>query len=111
VTRSHNPLFAHEVIECVSEGRSPTTPELFRLAEQIWREATTDRSAFAWGQLASSDPERLFCLRAAVAAAVGTGEYLGTSAILESSRCSPEPTSSVCSPPDGRPQGVRVRTA
>lgn len=74
MTRSFNPLFAHEVIECVSEGRSPTTPELFRLAERIWREGAAERSAFAWGQLASSDPERLCSLRAAVAAAVGSGE-------------------------------------
>ena len=74
MTRSHNPLFAHEVIECVSEGRDPTTPELFRLAERIWRDGAAERSVFAWGQLASSDPERLSSLRAAVAAAIGTGE-------------------------------------
>ena len=74
MTRSCNPLFAHEVVDCVSEGRDLTIAELFRLAERIWLDGAAERSAFAWGQLAPSDPERLSSLRAAVAAAVGTGE-------------------------------------
>jgi hypothetical protein len=72
VTRSCNRLFAHEVIECVSEGREPTVHELFRLAERIWQDSGSMRSAFAWDQLPTSDPERLCSLRAAMAAAVGT---------------------------------------
>lgn len=74
MTRSFTPLFAHEVIECVSEGRDPTVQELFRLAERIWQESAVERPAFAWGRLAPSDPERLCSLRAAIAAAAGTGE-------------------------------------
>ena len=74
MTRSCNSLFAHEVIECVSEGREPTLHELFRLAERIWQECGSERSAFAWDRLPTSDPERLCSLRAAMAAAVGSAE-------------------------------------
>ena len=72
MTRSFNPLFAHEVIECVSEGREPTMHELFRLAERIWQESAVERPAFAWGALPPADPERQCSLRAAMAAAMGT---------------------------------------
>lgn len=72
MTRSFNPLFANEVIECVSEGRNPTVDELFRLAQRIWQESASERSAFSWDQLAPSHPERLCSLRAAMAAASGT---------------------------------------
>ena len=74
VTRSCSPLFSHEVIECVSEGRDPTVQELFSLAGRIWQDGAAERSAFAWGRLAPSDPERLCALRAAVAASAGTIE-------------------------------------
>lgn len=66
-----NPLFADEIIECVSEARSPTSQELSRLAERIWEESSAERSAFAWGDLLPSDPERLCALRAAEVATAG----------------------------------------
>jgi hypothetical protein len=72
VTRSVNSLFAHEVIECVSEGREPTVHELFCLAERIWQESNAHRPAFAWGTLAPTDPDRVGSLRAALAATMGT---------------------------------------
>jgi hypothetical protein len=70
-TRSVNPLFADEMIECVREARSPTSEELFRLAERIWKESSAERSAFAWGDLPLSNPERQCALRAAAIAAAG----------------------------------------
>lgn len=51
MTQIFNPRFAHEVIECVSEGRDPTVQELFRLAERIWQESAVERPAFAWGSV------------------------------------------------------------
>ena len=76
MTRSVNPLFANEIIECISEARSPTPQELARLAERIWEESGAERSAFAWSDLSSSDPERMCALRAAAVAAAGAGDEL-----------------------------------
>jgi hypothetical protein len=76
VTRSVNPLFADEIIECVSEPRSPTVQELSRLAKRMWEESGAERSAFAWGDLLPSNPEGLCALRAAAVATTGTGDEL-----------------------------------
>jgi hypothetical protein len=62
---------APEVIACITEGRSPSADELFRVAGQIWSEMRGSRSAFSWGELTSDSSERLVSLKAARAALAG----------------------------------------
>ena len=66
---SINPLFKSEVVECMSEGRSPTIRELYDVAERIWSDGGADRSAFAWDSLPRTDS--LPSLRAAHLALCG----------------------------------------
>ena len=70
--RSKSPMFDDAVVDCVASGRAPTVQELFHVAELIWAEGAADRSAFRWGYLAPTDPEKLNSLRAAQAALVGS---------------------------------------
>lgn len=70
--RSTSPMFDDAVIDCVASDRAPTVQELFHVAELIWVEGAVDRSAFRWGRLAPSDPDKLMSLRAAQAALLGS---------------------------------------
>lgn len=70
--RSINALFDNAVIDCVATDRAPTVQELFHVAERIWTEGASDRSAFRWGRLAPTDPARLRSLRAAQMALLGS---------------------------------------
>lgn len=65
-----SPLFAAEVIDCVAEGRAPTVPELYSVAERIRRDAGA-RPIFDWDGRASSSEEGCLLLRAAHAALCG----------------------------------------
>ena len=67
-----SPLFAREVVDCVSQGREPTVPELFHVAERMWAEGAGGRSALAWGNLPPEGVERVSYLRAAQVALCGT---------------------------------------
>jgi len=69
--RSINPLFAEAVIDCVATDRPPTVQELFQVAQRIWTDGAANRSAFRWGCLPSTDPEKLTALRAAQVALLG----------------------------------------
>ncbi|MDB5684884.1 MAG: hypothetical protein JWM75_2582 [Sphingomonas bacterium] len=65
MTLSLSAIFASEVVDCMSEGRDPTVRELFSVAVRIWSESAAERSAFAWGTLSETAPERLAALNAA----------------------------------------------
>ena len=54
-----------EFIACVSEGREATIRELHAVAERIWADGASERSAFAWGTLSIASPQRLAALQAA----------------------------------------------
>ncbi|MGY2737282.1 hypothetical protein ACVWYO_005015 [Sphingomonas sp. UYP23] len=69
---SINPLFDNAVIDCVGSNRAPTVQELFHVAERIWTDGASDRSAIRWGRLAPTDPAKLMSLRAAQAALLGS---------------------------------------
>ena len=69
--RSTSPLFEPTVIDCVAHDRAPTVQELFDVAERIWTDGAAGRSAFRWGRLGMSDPDKLMALRAAKAALLG----------------------------------------
>jgi len=64
----YGPSIAKELVECMATGRDPTVPELMDLAQRIWIEGAEDRSAFAWGQMATDTSERISALRTAAAA-------------------------------------------
>lgn len=64
-------LFAAEVVECVAEGRAPTTQELYAVAERIGRDSGMG-PIFAWGDSAAAGAEERYLLRAAHAALQGT---------------------------------------
>ena len=70
--RSISPMFDDAVIDCVARDRAPTVQELCHVAERIWTEGGTDRSAFRWGCLAPTDPDKLMSLRAAQVALIGS---------------------------------------
>ncbi len=40
-------LIAGPVVECIADGRDPTIRELFHVAERIWTDIRTTRSAFS----------------------------------------------------------------
>ena len=69
---SINSLFEDAVIDCVATGRAPSVQELFLVAERIWVDGASDRSAFRWGCLPPTGSEKLFALRAAQAALLGS---------------------------------------
>jgi len=71
VTGSSSSLFAAEVVECVAEGRAPTTQELYAVAERIGRDSGMG-PIFAWGDSAPASAEERYLLRAAHAALRGT---------------------------------------
>ncbi|MFT6570626.1 MAG: hypothetical protein ACJAWY_002347, partial [Sphingomonas echinoides] len=62
MTASLNALFSTEVVDCVSEARSPSVQELFVVAQRIWSEGAPDRSAFSWGRLDPVSADRIFAL-------------------------------------------------
>lgn len=62
---------APEVVACMQQARSPSTEEVARVAEAVWRDMTTGRSAFAWGDLTEDSSERLISMRVAGAALGG----------------------------------------
>jgi hypothetical protein len=70
------------LISCVAAGRDPTVPELFDLAERMWTESATDRSAFAWGQLHPASTDRVVALRSALVAFSGS-ESISLAALVE----------------------------
>ena len=70
--RSISPIFDDAVIDCVASDRAPTVQELFHVAERIWADGAADRSAFRWGSLAPTDPDKLMSLRAAQLALLGS---------------------------------------
>jgi hypothetical protein len=72
VKRDH-PTIAQEIIDCISQGRAPTVPELGRAADRIERDLSGARSAFAWGGNINA-PTRVTSMRIALAALVGTGQ-------------------------------------
>ena len=60
------------LLRCVSGGGDPTDREVETLAAQIWRESAPARSAFAWGRLEQTSPERAAALRTAMIALNGS---------------------------------------
>ena len=70
--RSISSLFEDVVIDCVATDRAPTVQELGHVAQRIWAEGAAGRSAFRWGRLAPDDPQKLYALRAAHAALLGS---------------------------------------
>ncbi len=65
-------MFEDAVIDCVATGRAPSVQELFLVAERIWVDGASDRSSFRWGCLPLFDTEKLFALRSAQAALMGS---------------------------------------
>lgn len=63
---------APEIIDCISEGRSPSIQELVRVADHILSDMHGSRSAFAWGDQHESSIERVRSFKAAHAALAGT---------------------------------------
>jgi hypothetical protein len=66
-----NHLIARPVVDCIADGREPSVHELFEVAERIWTDTRTARSAFSWSDLPVDGSERLISLRAAQAALTG----------------------------------------
>lgn len=66
-----------ELVACIAHAREPTVHELFAVAERVWVESAADRSAFAWGRLPPTDPERVGALRVAQASLCGSGDQAG----------------------------------
>ena len=73
--RSINALFDDAVIDCVASDRAPTIREIFHVAERIWTDGASDRSAFSWDRLAPTDPAKLMSLRAAQMALLGSDRH------------------------------------
>jgi hypothetical protein len=59
------------IIRCVSRGRSASEQDILNLAKRIWTESAPSRSAFAWGSLDTTSPERRAALRSATVALNG----------------------------------------
>lgn len=74
MTMSTSPLMPEQIIECISTGRDPTVQELFEVAERIWTDGATGRSAFGWGRLSPDCDDRLVALRGAQLALSGAGD-------------------------------------
>lgn len=79
MTVSMNPLFLNEVVDCMAEGKHPTADELLIVAERIWSDGGAERSAFAWGKLGVTEPERVRAMRSAELALCGTSDPLTSS--------------------------------
>ena len=73
--KSINSLFENAVIDCIATGRGPSITELVIVAERIWVDGASDRSAFRWGCLPPTHSEKLFALRAAQVALLGSEIY------------------------------------
>lgn len=69
--RSISPLFDDAVIDCLACDRAPSVQELFHVAEVIWKDGGSDRSALRWRRLAPTDPDKIMSLRAAQIALLG----------------------------------------
>lgn len=69
--RSASPVVLDELIDCIANGRDPTTNELLAVAERVWTDGQPERSAFAWQRLPVDGSERLHALRAAQLALSG----------------------------------------
>lgn len=59
------------IIRCVSRGLSASEQDILTLAKRIWTESAPSRSAFAWGRLDTSSPERRAAVRSATIALNG----------------------------------------
>lgn len=66
------PLFPHQLVECIATGRDPSVLELEGLAERIWSEGATSRSAFSWDGLPSASLDRVIALRSSLLALRGS---------------------------------------
>ncbi len=66
-------LVPHQIVDCMSTGRSPTAADLDNVAARMWREGARDRSAFSWGELSPTTADRIVAMRAAVLALEGSG--------------------------------------
>lgn len=64
-------LFAPDLVSCVAEGGDPDAASLFAVACRVWVDSAAERSAFGWGRLAPTDPDRVRALRIAQAALAG----------------------------------------
>lgn len=60
------------LVRCVSGGLPPSDRDVDALAARIWREAAPARSAFGWGRLERTSPERQAALRTAMTALNGS---------------------------------------
>lgn len=72
MTTSISPLMPDQVIDCMASGRNPTVQELFVIAERIWTDGASGRSAFSWGRLPPNSDDRRNALRGAQLALTGS---------------------------------------
>ena len=72
MTVSSCPFVANELVACMSTARPRTVQELFALAERMWVEGATCRSALSWNNLASDASDRVLAQPGAQAALIGT---------------------------------------
>ncbi|MEG8013400.1 hypothetical protein [Sphingomonas sp. 22R3R2A-7] len=69
---SASPLVPDQLVDCIATGREPTAADLDSVAARMWREVSTHRSAFSWGDLAPLAQDRIVAMRSAVMALQGS---------------------------------------
>jgi hypothetical protein len=67
-----SPLFVNAVIDCIGEGRAPTSAEMLLAAQRIWSDSAASRPAFLWNSLSVSSPHRRDSMLAASLALHGS---------------------------------------
>lgn len=71
--RSFSPLMLDALVDCVATGREPTVHELAQLADRVWSDASSRKSAFSWSDSSSLKIDRVIAFRAALLAFRGSG--------------------------------------
>ena len=74
MTHTFSPLFADELVICLTEGRDPSVQELLSVAERIWSDGAAGRSAMAWHGLPERSADRANALQVAQLALYGTSD-------------------------------------
>jgi hypothetical protein len=72
MSQSASPLFANAVVECIGEGRAPTSAEILLAAQRISSDSAASRPAFLWNSLSVSSPHRRYSMLAASLALHGS---------------------------------------
>ena len=68
---SASPLVPHQLVDCVSTGRSPTAADHDTVAARMWCDGAANRSAFSWGALPTVT-DRIAAMRSAAVALQGS---------------------------------------